>query len=240
MTGPDYAALYREWYSRIEQAYTRLGHPFGFNPPIVCSVRSFEAVPRILVLGLNPAGDRDYPEHRGLFRYETENAYTGVDWKGAGAGQSKLQKQVRALFESLRTRLRPDCTPDQFAISEVVTANYIPFRSPGEAALHDPDASKAFALRLWADIVRSWRPEVVVCYGSTPFNGMEQLLGSSPRPRSWETRSPLRAVMRLHKPHSGTRLLGLPHLSRFPIFNFPANEMAISAAFDDLCAGVPQ
>jgi hypothetical protein len=69
---------------------------------------------------------------------------------------------------------------------------------------------------------------------------MEQLLGSSPRPRTWETRSPLRAVMRLHKLHSGTRLLGLPHLSRFPIFNFPANEMAITEAFDDLCAGVRQ
>ena len=230
--------LYLGWYSRIEQAHARIGHVLGFNPPIVCSVRSFDAVPRVLVMGLNPGGERDYPEHRGHFRYEDHNAYTGVDWKGAGVGESKLQRQVRALFEELRLRLRADCTPEDFALTEVVTANYIPFRSPDEARLHKPDESKAFALALWADIFRAWRPDVVVCYGSTPFKALEQLLGSTPRPRQWETRSPLRAAMRLHKLPSGTRILGLPHLSRFSIFAFPENELVIADAFDDLCAGV--
>lgn len=235
---PNWRELYLDWYSRIEQAHARIGHTLGFNPPIVCSVHSFEAVPRILVLGLNPAGDCDYPHHRGLFRYENENAYVGVDWKGAGAGASRLQVQVQALFEELRLRLQPDCPRDQFAITEVVTANFIPFRSPDEDQLHKPKESKAFSMDLWRDIFSVWRPDVVVCYGATPFRAMETLLGSTSCPQTWDVTIRFKSFMRLHKLPTGTRLLGLPHLSRTAIFSASQHKTKIAEAFNDLCADV--
>jgi hypothetical protein len=238
VSASNYESLYRDWYARIEHAHGRLGHTLGFNPPIVSSVRAFEATPRLLVLGLNPAGNVDYPTHRGLFRYENENAYVGVDWKGAGAGASKLQRQVQAVFENLRSRLRPDCPAEAFAVTEVVTANYIPFRSPDEEQLRNPKDSKAFALELWRDIFAVWRPQVVVCFGLTPFRAMEKLLGSTPRPSEWNVQIHFKAMMRLHKLPSGTRLLGLPHLSKTPVFSAVQHEAALSEAFDDLCAGV--
>ncbi len=57
----DWKQIYQRWYDQVERAYGQLGHTLGFNPPITSSCAALECDRRILLMGLNPAGSRDYP-----------------------------------------------------------------------------------------------------------------------------------------------------------------------------------
>ena len=230
----DWSALYETWYERIEKSYARLGHSLGFNPPIVSSVRAFEAKPRLLLMGLNPAGSRDYPEHRGRFRYEERDGYLGTSWNDYAPGQAPLQKQVAQLLRHLQRRVGDNGPLESFARNRVVSASFIPFRSPQEASLHNRTASMEFGRSLWGDVLSVWRPQYAVCFGGTPFPELSSLLGSSVEARDYDPQ--WQGALRLRVFEDGTRLLGVPHMSRFPIFGRAESAAAITAAFDDLFA----
>ncbi len=229
---PDWGKLYEGMYDKTESMYARLGHSLGFNPPIVSSVRAFEAKPRLLLMGLNPAGSRDYPEHRGRYRFEHQDGYLGTSWDGYPTGQSPLQKQVGQLLRHLQRRVGDDGPLDLFARNRVVSASLIPFRSPSEASLHNRPASLDFARTLWGEVLGVWRPQYVVCFGGTPFNVISSLLGMPSEARDYDPR--WQGLLRLRVFDDGVRLLGVPHMSRFPIFGRAASAPAINSAFDDL------
>jgi hypothetical protein len=230
----DWRSLYLDCYEATEKAYARLGHMLGFNPPIVSSVRAFEATPRILLLGLNPAGSRDYPEHRGQFRYEESDGYLGTSWDDYPPGQAPLQRQVAQLLRYLQRRIAERDPLEVFARNRVVAGSLVPFRSPSEDTLHNPAASLAFGRSMWRDIFGHWRPQYAVCFGGTPFRELTSLLGTVTEARDYDPRWQGRLRLRVFA--DGTRLLALPHMSRFPIFGRAASAPAIEAAFCDLLA----
>lgn len=227
---------YLRWYERTETAYARLGHSLGFNPLILSSIRAFEARPRILLMGLNPAGSRDYPEHRGRFRYEERDAYLGTSWGDHAVGQAPLQRQVALLLRQVQRRVGDQGALELFALNRIVSASLVPFRSRGEADLHDYKASIQFGVSIWSEILASWRPQYAVCFGTTPFNELSSLLGTWSEARDYDPK--WQGSLRVRVFRDGTRLLGVPHMSRFPIFGRAASATAIQQAFDDLfCTG---
>lgn len=232
---PNWRTLYLQWYDMVERAYARLGHSLGFNPPIVSSVRAFEAAPRLLLLGLNPAGSRDYPEHRGRFRFEEQDAYLGTSWDDHAPGQAPLQRQIGRLLGHVQRRLGESGPLDLFALNRVVSASLVPFRSPGEAALHRRSESLEFGRQLWREIFSRWRPKYAVCFGTTPFRELVPLLGQVTEAREydpcWQGSISVRVL------EDGTRVAGFPHLSRFQVFGRPQSAEAIERALDDLLDG---
>ena len=230
----DWRAQYEGWYDQTESAYARLGHSLGFNPLILSSVRAFEAKPHLLLMGLNPAGSRDYPEHRGRFRYESHDAYLGTSWDDYPAGQAPLQRQVAQLLRQVQRRVADHGPLELFALNRVVSASLVPFRSRGEADLHNRQASLNFGVSLWRAILSLWRPKYAVCFGTTPFNELSALLGDWTEAREYDPK--WQGALRVRVFADGTRLLGVPHMSRFPIFGRAASADAIEQAFDDLFA----
>ncbi len=229
-------ASYRCWYEKsydaIERACRSLEHPFGFNPPLLNSVEALAAQPRVLVATLNPAGSVDYPDHRGRYRYEGLNAYLDIDWNGYGAGQSPLQRQMQGVFEHLRRRICGSPIDSiTFARSRVVTAQLIPFRSPSDTTLYRRVESVALARSVWADLFRIWLPSTAVTVGATTAQELGVLLGAVERedslPIGWG-----RYRMTLREFSCGTRLLALPHLSRFAILGRSQSEPYLNEAFD--------
>lgn len=224
---------YMDLYTRTERAYAELGHPFGFNPWLLSSIDAFRATPRLLVMGLNPAGSKDYPHHRGRYLYELTSGYFnqwhGSDW-------SRLQKQVHQMFRELQRRVGDDGELEPFARTRAVVGSLVPFRSPSESELHRREESLAFGRALWGDVLADWQPQAALTFGSLPFVELSKLLGhvvhESRFPSGWG-----KIQLTLREFASGSRLLGLPHPSRFAIFGRPEGEPGIGAAFDALMSG---
>jgi len=198
---------------------------------LLSSVDSFLAVPRLMVATLNPAGDRDYPSHRGAERYENGNAYTSIDWDGHGKGEAPLQKQVQGAFCHLRKRTAFRGSLDEFARSQVISCQIVPFRSPNEKALHRPVESLEFSRNLWREIFDLWQPDAVVSVSGTTTEELTGLLGEivdeDSLPTGWGNYQ-----LTLREFSHGTRLIGFPHLSRFKLFGRPQSEPHLEKAFD--------
>jgi hypothetical protein len=233
MASYPWSDRYLRLYTRTEAACAEFGHPYGFNPWLLSSIDAFSAEPRLLVMGLNPAGSRDYPEHRGRYLYENGNAYFH-DWEGAG--WSPLQKQMQRLFAELQQRVGDTRDPAEFARTGIVTGSLVPFRSPGGDSLHRAEESLAFGRELWGEVFAQWMPQAAVTFGETPFEELSRLLGRETNkvkfPSGWG-----RTTLTLREFDNGSRLLGLPHLSRYKIFGRAQGAAGIEAAFDALLAG---
>jgi len=209
-----------DYYGRIEAACERLGHPYGFNPLLLCSETAFKS--DLMFATLNPAGDRDYPTHRGRDRYESGNAYLNR--------QTPLNNQIRQAFDHLQRRVLYSGTSHEFARTQIVTTQLVPFRSPDWASLHRPEETVAFVKDLWGEIFSSWRPRAIVAVGGVTLELITELLGpalsQSSMPTGWGN-------VRMHlRECQGTRILGLPHLSRFQIFGRHQSEPFLETAFD--------
>jgi len=119
-----------------------------------------------------------------------------------------------------------------FARNRVVSASFVPFRSPSESTLHNRTASLEFGRRHWRGVLEVWEPQYAVCFGSTPFQELCALLGRVVEARDYDPR--WQGMLRLCVFENGARVLGVPHMSRFPIFGRRESTPAIEAAFDDL------
>lgn len=231
----DFAAA-RPWVDRYIDLYgdtTRTyevdGYTLGYNPWLLSSIEAFDADPRLLVIGINPAGSHDYPEHRGMFRYESENAY----YTSGTPEWVPMQRQVQAAMRELQRRIGDTSDEAAFACKRIVTGNFIPFRSPGEKAL--PTKAFTFGRNLWRTVFSYWQPQYVLTYGDTARDEISALLGRWTGEKTfdcgWKGKQ-----LTLREFDRGVRLLALPHLSRFRIFGRSESEAGIAAAFDALVA----
>jgi hypothetical protein len=227
-------AQFAEWQAGIEAAYASLGHTLG-KRFLYCSRQAFSARPRILLLGLNPAGDRDYPDHP-FPSCEGGNAFFVEAYGQYPPGRSPLQLQVQQLYDQLRSRSGSRLALPEFALKEVVGAQLIPFRSPSFESLHRRAESVEFAAGLWRRILEVWRPERVVSFSKDAVRILQPLLGRPEGvrryPAGWGSQQ-----LELLQFRDDTRLLRLPHLSRFALFGRAQSKPGLQAAFDDLFGG---
>jgi hypothetical protein len=142
---------------KIAGAYESLGHTLGWRF-LTSPSATFNESQEILLLTLNPAGDRDYPEHP-RESCEAGSAYIVESWDSRPAGEAPLQRQVRALFAELAKRINGGS--GDYLLGNSLSAQFVPFRSANFNALHEKEKSVAFARELWSDILRYIRPIIV-------------------------------------------------------------------------------
>jgi len=84
--------LFTDAVTRIEAAYSRLGHRHGWR--FLATPRStLNADATLAVVRLNPGGELVDPSH-GVESCESGSAYVHEEWKPSSPGDSPLQLQV--------------------------------------------------------------------------------------------------------------------------------------------------
>ncbi|MEO0669180.1 MAG: uracil-DNA glycosylase family protein [Pseudomonadota bacterium] len=198
----------------IESAYQKSGNALGWR--LLASPEETLKGADVAFVGLNPGGKVDDPSHP-RFAVPGKSAYIDESWNGFPPGQSPLQKQVRKLFQMLRV------VPE-----EVLSGNLVPFRSPTWNALPSKRSALDFGFELWRQILERAKPSLVVGMGGDATRQLARLLraDTSERiPLGWGKVTGTRAA------HAQGYLVGLPHLSRFPVVGRQASEAGLRKLF---------
>ena len=165
----------------------------------------------IYLLGLNPGGNPD--DHKQTVRDRFKelrsrrwNSYQ-VSWAGREAGTHRLQRGVHWIASELGVKLEDICA-----------SNLIFIRSKDEKGSGFPDTARA-CWPVHGAILAAVRPELVVTFGSSPYNFLRNEFGAStdsdPCPAghaNWQCRA---------FETKGMRVVGLPHMSVYAIHRHP-------------------
>ncbi|MEG3662779.1 uracil-DNA glycosylase family protein [Celeribacter halophilus] len=204
--------------AQIEAAYEKSGNTMGWR--LLASPECTLHVAKVAFIGLNPGGSAVDAAHSVFSMPDGRSAYVDESWAGFAAGESPLQRQVRALFD--RLKIAPEV---------VLAGNLVPFRSPDWASLVDPKGSLAFGKELWRGILRQAGASIVITMGGETTKAVADLLhvqNISRYPVGWGKITAQRGSFQ-----NGT-LIGLPHLSRFGVMNRAASSDHLDRLFDDL------
>lgn len=184
----------------IESKYTELGHKLGWRF-ITCPVAQAIS-PKVVIVSLNPAGRE---QHGPSWSQEEGSAYLIESWNGYPAGQSPLQIQVQKLVERLGV-----------TFDEVLSGQFVPFRSPSWNELVKQDDSIAFGKKLWFEFSCDLQPETIVCIGHETSKHLKAVFGVDKlieKSSGWGNQT-----IKIGKGRGGLKLISLPHLSRFSLF----------------------
>jgi hypothetical protein len=153
------------------------------------------------------------------------------------------------LFTALEEKLSDNGWLTDFVDTRVMSAYFVPFRSPSIAALPFRKESLRFAVGLWRGIFTSWVPRLIVTIDNESFREIARILSSRPGANKIDTRrfptgwgNYEADVVRL----SGVRedvpiaIARLPHLSRFQLFGNPARAPQPHAFLEYLAGQFPQ
>lgn len=206
MTG----SLESDLADRIEHAYRDSGNGLGWR--FLSSPAHVLQAAEVAFIGLNPGG-RHRPHDHAEFAMPEGSAYVVERWERYPAGESPLQRQVRALFAGLNV------LPEN-----VLAGNLVPFRSPSWECLLNKRSAVQFGMALWAGVLANARPRLVIGMGNKATIALATIL----QVRDMETMPVEWGQVRAKRgTFAAGTLIGIPHLSRFPIFNRPRSEQAI-------------
>ncbi len=218
--------LFQECADAIDHAYVRLGHTLGWRF-LSCPRATLSPTTEVGLVSLNPGGTFEPQEHPRASS-EAGSAYLIESWPGCGPGAAPLQRQIQALFRALARHLGRENAVDRFMNEQVLSAHFIPFRSPRFADLPRRPESIAFAKELWNAILSHWKPRVLITIDTEAFASLEalllgqcgnQLLESRRFDTGWGNYQA--AAIRIARPEDDSRvtLARLPHLSTFKLFS---------------------
>lgn len=208
--GEDSTPLERRLEARIWQQYDLLGAGMGWR--LLYSPTRVLLGSEVAFIALNPGGSAR--TDRGTFAVPG-SAYVDESWAGYPPGQSPLQRQVRLLFSSVG--IEPQ---------KVLAGNLVPYHSPSWKALPRPKEAIAFGRSVWAEIIESAQPNLIICVGAETWRAVSLLVAATP-----PTRIPLGwgAVNGMRASFPRGRIIGLPHLSRFRVFGRTKSEAGLRA-----------
>ncbi len=191
----------RQLTQRVEAAYLEGGYGLGWR--LLTSPAKTLLGAKIAFLGLNPGGNTQSSSHDFLTT-ESGSAFENESWAGAAPGQSRLQKQVRALFSFLN--VNP---------TDVLSGNLVPFRSRNWACLPNKKQALTFSKGLWRDIFAEAQPSLIIAMSKPTINAIMPMLNVNKLkkfPVGWGRITACKGEFERGK------FIGLPHLSRFPLF----------------------
>jgi len=200
--------------SRIEKRYLADGYSLGWR--LLYSPEAVLEGAQTAFIGLNPGGSYR-PDDHAEFAMDYGSAYARESW-GMPPGQSKLQRQVLALFKMLDER--PEA---------ILAGNLVAFRSPSWDALDGRQRALAFGKSIWKDIFAQVRPNLVIGMGNDVVAALKEILDVRNTERilvQWGNVCGERGEFT-----NGT-LVGIPHLSRFPIVTRSKSQPGLRELFD--------
>jgi hypothetical protein len=209
--------LFDKLVSDTEAEYQRLGLALGWRF-LTCSAANLSPKTEVLFITLNPGGSIARPDHPAA-SCEQGSAYLVESWSGAAPGQSKLQRQVQAMFEFIDVDM-----------NSVLSGQLVPFRSPSWADLPRQDECLAFGRSLWGEIIAHVQPSLIIAMGKGQLRPViRDILGepaeSSDIPAGWGT------ISAGLDSYPNTRVVSLPHLSRFGIMTRWQSQPALQTLF---------
>ncbi len=207
----------------IDEACQTLGHQLGYRF-LLTSRENFSS--EVLYLGLNPGGNF-IPDNHPQDSCESGPAHLTENWDPKSQpGKSPLQVQMNKLFCTLN-KVIPGCHDWN---NEALLAYFIPFRSPDFASLIAKRESIRFSLDLWAELLKSIKPKLIICLGNEVSSNLTKIYGiaaaSHVEKLNWGTST---GTVNIYK--DGRRILRLPHLSRYKIFSRPSCAVPITNLF---------
>ena len=174
---------------------------------------------KIAFIGMNPGGDKDVKEHPKFCMPIGQSAYRDEIWDNNPKGESKLQKQVLELFKMLR------CEPQ-----EVLSGNFVPFRSSSWKELNNQQECLAFSRNIWREIFGLSKPNLIIVMGNEIFDELYNFLNCNTLEKflvNWGNISSEKARF------AGGTLIRLPHLSRFTIMTKKDSHEALRQLFKE-------
>jgi hypothetical protein len=212
----------------IEDTYHRLGHTLGWRF-LTGPKATLAPATEIAFISLNPGGAEESVHQSGA-SHEDGSSYVTERWQNALPGLSPLQRQVQSLCAELMHHLHETGSVNHFLAQHVLTAHFIPFRSPSFATLANPQASLAFARSLWSRILQTWCPRLILTIDRETYSNLQQILirnlkGTLTECREFSTgwgqyKADGSRIMGL-RGDGPVLLVRLPHLSRFALFAEP-------------------
>lgn len=203
--------------SKIVRAYTDSGNVMGWR--FLSSPTQTLMGARVAFIGLNPGGSNHDDDHGEFAMDLGKSAYRDESWAGRNPGESKLQKQVLALFDRLGEK------PE-----DVLSGNLVPFRSPNWANLKEPKKAIKFGEELWSEVLEKARPSLVVTMGGETRDSVCRLLQVR---NLRKTLVGWGSITASKGEFSGGTFVGLPHLSRFGIMGRPESSPYLDKLFAD-------
>jgi hypothetical protein len=198
----------------IQRECSRLGHRLGWRF-LTCPRENVEGSEAALVT-INPGGG-SYEEPS--WSVETGSAYVIESWNGNKPGDSSLQRQVRRMLEV--ACLRPEA---------VLSGYLVPFRSRKWTELNNKKESIKFGIELWREVFRRARwIKVVLAFGKQTAPHLSSILRAELRQvfcAAWGNQT-----VDLYSFGTSGRLVVLPHLSRYALFNRSKSEEAFLRAY---------
>jgi hypothetical protein len=232
----DSTGIFDESVASIEEAYLRLGHTLGWRfltgPRATLSSRA-----EIGFITLNPGGDSESADHPRA-SCEAGNAYLTETWGSNAPGGAPLQRQVQMLFSQLANKVGHDGSLIEFMDTEVMSAYFIPFRSPSLDALPHRKESLRFAISLWEGVFSSWLPRLILTIDNDSFREIVNIFSGRPNAHTIDARrfptgwGDYQAdVLRLSgvRDDGSVAIARLPHLSRFQLFGNPTRVIQLDA-----------
>ena len=206
----------------IQAEYDRLGYDLGWFFLMSHADRLHDAVTAIV--GLNPGGsDAEEPE----WSSKSGNGYYERPWAGSGTVDHPNQTQIKAWHRVLQ--LDPDRT---------LCGQFIPFRSAAAKSLKRPSETYEFARSLWRWVAKTSPARTYICMGNrVTWEIGKRILGAT-KVRSYDTGWGDRQI-ELWRAPDGRRVIGMPHPSRFLLFDrqdvekSQIAERSLLAAFHD-------
>ena len=158
----------------IERAYCELGHTLGWR--FLTGPRAtLNPSTKVAFITLNPGGGADDAHQTGA-SHERGSSYVTESWGNQDAGAATLQCQVQTLFSELMRYLDHPGSVSEFLTTRVLTAHFIPFRSPSFKALHEPKRSVSFARNLWVSVLTNWCPSLILTIDRESSSSLGQIL----------------------------------------------------------------
>lgn len=239
------ADVFSRSVGKIKQAYRDLGHTLGWRfltgPKATLSPRT-----RIGLITMNPGGDHE-PEDHPRASCEAGSSYLVESWPGYARGRAPLQLQIQAMLGALARHLGDPTPLASFMNERVLSAQYVPFRSPSFAALPRRKESLAFAHGLWRSILAHWQPRLLITIDTETCSSLQTTLTGQAGQITDHQRFPTgwgdyqAEVIRLSRPAGAPpiTLARLPHLSRFALFGRPASRLHIDVFLRRLAESIP-
>jgi hypothetical protein len=230
------ASLFHEASQDIATAYTAFELDLGWRF-LYTGRETLGRHAKLMLVGLNPAGS--------VLMENTPSSESGNLFRLAHASvaSSRYREQVCRLFQVLAAgglaeqwEALADKTP---------TLNYCPFRSRTWKQLESRSDVRQFNQQLWWLLFAELRPHVVICIGHRTLrlvsSTFADVRNSPPLADPQQTLVGWGQQKMLVQRHAnGTVFVGLPHLSRFPIFGRPASEEAVATFTKEVLAGLDQ